>query len=131
MRSKQSLSCRLEAFRHLHPLLTVYPIQTVGQLGPYLKSLRQARGWTQAALAGALGVSRARVNTIERDPGAVSVAQLHRVLTVLGARLGIEAAAASPAHGAVPSTAPSSVPSTPAPGRSDAPARDPSPTGEW
>lgn len=130
MRSKQSLSCRLEAFRHLHPLLTVYPIQTVGQLGPYLKSLRRARGWTQAALAGALGVSRARVNTIERDPGTVSVAQLHRVLTLLGARLGIDAASL-PAHSAGPSTAPSPTPPTPPPGRSDAPARDRSPTGEW
>lgn len=68
----------------------MYPIQTVAQLGPYLKALRRSRGWTQAGLAEALGVSRARVNTIERDPGAVSVAQLHRVLGALGARLGVE-----------------------------------------
>lgn len=71
--------------------MEMYPIQTVGQLGPYLKALRQARGWTQAALADALGVSRARVNVIERDPGAVSVARLLDVLAVLGARLGVEA----------------------------------------
>lgn len=84
----------------------MYPVRTPGQLGPYLKSLRRERGLTQAALAAVLGVSRARVHTIERDPGAVSVAQLHRVLTVLGARLTIDAGAPpADASGAIRSVA--------------------------
>jgi len=64
-----------------------YPLQLVSQLKPQLRSLRKAKGWTQADLAQALNVSQSRVAAIEQNPGVVSVAQLMQILQLLGARL--------------------------------------------
>ena len=64
-----------------------YPIVLSTQLRQHLRSLRKARGLTQADLAARLGVVQSRVADIEADPSAVSVEQLLKVLTILNAQL--------------------------------------------
>lgn len=64
-----------------------YPVALASQLRQLLRSLRKARGWTQADLARRLGVVQSRVATIERDPGAVSVEQILHILALLGAQM--------------------------------------------
>jgi HTH-type transcriptional regulator / antitoxin HipB len=61
------------------------------QLTAYLRSLRRARGLTQTDLGARLGVSTARVSTMERNPGVMSTAQLMKLLQALGARLVVDA----------------------------------------
>ncbi len=82
-----------------------YPVSLASQLRQLLRSLRKARGWTQADLAQRLGVVQSRVATIERDPGAISVEQLLHILALLGAQMvvrdGQPAGAALEAHIAV------------------------------
>ena len=63
------------------------PIQTASQLSAHLKSLRKARGMTQAQLGLRIGVKQVRIADIERDPGAISVEQLLAIVHALGARL--------------------------------------------
>ena len=76
-----------------------YPLQLSAQLRQILKSLRKARGLTQAGLAQRLGLVQSRIADIEAHPGAVSVEQLLQVLTVLGAQwLVRDAAGPSAAH---------------------------------
>lgn len=60
-----------------------FPIQLTSQLRAHLRSLRKARGLTQAALGQSLGVGQARIAEIESNPGVVSVDQLMRVLSAL------------------------------------------------
>lgn len=67
--------------------LATFPIQTPAQLSVHIKSLRKARGLTQAALGQRLGVKQVRVADIENNPGAVSLDQLLQVLHALDARL--------------------------------------------
>lgn len=62
-------------------------ISVPDQLAPQLKSLRKARGLTQASLALKLGVSQSRIAAIERNTAAVSVGQLMALLKVLGVDL--------------------------------------------
>lgn len=69
----------------------MYPIATPAQLATYLRALRQARGLTQARFAEMLGVTRARVTQIEKDPSNIGFTQLQRMLQLLGARLVIDA----------------------------------------
>ena len=64
-----------------------YTISATSQLSDHLRSLRKARGLTQAALGELLGVKQARVADIERDPSVVSVEQLHKLLAILGVHL--------------------------------------------
>ncbi len=64
-----------------------YPVAITSQLKHYLRSLRKARGLTQADLAKRLGVVQSRVADIEANPGAVSVEQLMQVLTTLNAQM--------------------------------------------
>lgn len=64
-----------------------YPVPLSSQLQPLLKSLRKARGLTQAQLAQRLGVVQSRVADIERNPGAISVEQLLQLLALLDAQL--------------------------------------------
>ncbi|MGH7604308.1 MAG: helix-turn-helix transcriptional regulator [Gemmatimonadaceae bacterium] len=56
----------------------------------YLKSLRKSRGLTQEDVGRMIGVSRARISEIERDPSALGLTQLLRLVHVLGARVGLE-----------------------------------------
>jgi len=67
-----------------------YPIVTAEQLPAYLRALRKSQGLTQRELAERLGVSIARISTIEQNPGAVSLRQLMQLMHSLGARLSIE-----------------------------------------
>lgn len=64
-----------------------FPLPTIDQLPAHLRSLRNARGMTQADLGRLLGVKQARIADIEKDPGSVSVAQMHRLLAALGVQL--------------------------------------------
>lgn len=59
-------------------------LQLPSQLGPHLRALRRARKMTQRDLAVRLGVTQARVATIEANPAAVSVGQLMTILAALG-----------------------------------------------
>ena len=67
--------------------LQTYPIHTPAQLSVHIKSLRKARGLTQAALGQRIGVKQVRMADIEKNPGAVSLDQLLRVFHGLDARL--------------------------------------------
>lgn len=66
---------------------TSYLLQSPAQLGVYLKSLRKSRGLTQEDLGRRIRVSGARVSEIEKDPGALGLTQLLKLLHVLGARV--------------------------------------------
>lgn len=87
-----------------------YPVAIIEQLKQYLRSLRKARGLTQADLAKRLGVGQSRIADIEANPGAVSVEQLLQVLARLNAQLVVRdgqpatdgAAVASEAKGDTP-----------------------------
>ncbi len=67
--------------------LQTYAIQTSAQLSVHIRSLRKARGLTQAALGQRIGVKQVRMADIEKHPGAVSLDQLLQVLHALDARL--------------------------------------------
>lgn len=67
--------------------LQTFPVLTPAQLSVHIKSLRRARGLTQAALGQRIGVKQVRVAAIENSPGTVSLAQLLQVLHALDARL--------------------------------------------
>ncbi|QCX49604.1 helix-turn-helix transcriptional regulator [Ralstonia pseudosolanacearum] len=77
-------------------------LSSAPQLSAHLKSLRKARGLTQAQLGALLGVSQNRIADIEKDPGAVGFEQLLRILHALGAQLTLRTS--TPAGG--PSAAP-------------------------
>jgi len=64
-----------------------FPVQTPAQLSVHIRSLRRARGLTQAQLGERIGVKQARVADIEKDPGTVGLQQLLQVLHALDARL--------------------------------------------
>ncbi len=74
-------------------------IRTSGQLGPTLRTLRQARGWSQSALGERLGLSQERISAIERHPERITVQQLLTVLMVLDAQLRVDSRPAMPAPG--------------------------------
>ncbi len=65
------------------------------QLSAHLKSLRKARGLTQAQLGALINVSQNRIADIEKDPGAVGFEQLLRLLHALGAQLLVRTADAA------------------------------------
>jgi HTH-type transcriptional regulator / antitoxin HipB len=67
--------------------LQTYPLQTPDQLSHHIKSLRKARGLTQAALGQRIGVKQVRMADIENNPASVSLDQLLLVLHALDARL--------------------------------------------
>ena len=65
-------------------------LQTSAQLADHLRSLRKARGLTQAALGALVGLNQARIAKIERDPRRVSVGQLMKILAALRVRVLLE-----------------------------------------
>ena len=67
-----------------------FGLQTPAQLSSHLRSLRKARGLTQAALGELIGLDQTRVAKIERDPRRVSVGQLLQLLSVLRVRVLLE-----------------------------------------
>ena len=64
-----------------------YPIRLTDQLKAHLRSLRKQRGLTQAQLGKRLGIGQVRIAEIEARPGLVSVDQLVKLLSALGAGL--------------------------------------------
>ena len=61
-----------------------------------LRSLRQARGLTQAQLGQKLGVTQKRIARIEAAPEVTSFDQIARMVTAMGYRLMIEDASHQP-----------------------------------
>ncbi|WP_194711932.1 helix-turn-helix domain-containing protein [Noviherbaspirillum soli] len=78
------------------------PIRTTGQLGPVLRSLRKARGWSQAELGRRVGLSQERISAIESRPEKVNLDTLLTLAMALDAELSIGAraqAASTPESG--------------------------------
>ena len=67
------------------------PIRTTGQLGPVLRSLRKARGWSQAELGRRVGLSQERISAIESRPEKVNLDTLLTLAMALDAELSIGA----------------------------------------
>lgn len=65
-------------------------IRTSGQLGPILKQLRKAKGWSQLELGKKIGLSQERISVIENHPERVSIDQLLTILMTLDAELQVE-----------------------------------------
>lgn len=85
-----------------------YPIRLADQLKAHLRSLRKQRGLTQAQLGQQLGIGQVRIAEIEAKPGLVSVDQLVKLLSALGAGLvvrDLEGRSTSPVDGPVPERA--------------------------
>jgi HTH-type transcriptional regulator/antitoxin HipB len=76
-----------------------YPIQSPGQLSSHLRSLRKARGLSQAQLGAVLGVGQTRVTRIEHDPTAISVEQFLGILNALGVQMVLRPTGARDATG--------------------------------
>ncbi|KAF3999829.1 helix-turn-helix domain-containing protein [Glaciimonas immobilis] len=65
-------------------------LTSAAQLSTHFKSLRRAKGWSQADLGDKLGIGQSRVAQIEGEPGSISVDKLLQILHLLDAKLGIE-----------------------------------------
>jgi len=65
-------------------------VRTTGQLGPILKQLRKAKGWSQMELGKRIGLSQERISVIENHPERMSIDQLLTVLMALEAELQVE-----------------------------------------
>ncbi len=87
-----------------------YPLRLVDQLREHLRALRRQRGLTQAQLGQRLGLSQVRIAEIEAEPAVVSVDQIMRILSALGATLVLRDMAAEPSG----ATDPAQAPTTPA-----------------
>ena len=74
-------------------------MRAAGHLGPLLKALRQAKGWSQTELGRQVGLSQERISSIERHPERVTVGQLLTVLMALQAQLRVEPRSAAAATG--------------------------------
>lgn len=88
----------------------VFPIQAPAQLSVHIKSLRKARGLTQAALGQRIGVKQVRIADIEKNPGAVSLHQLMQLLHALDAGLLLVDKLARPPSAPYPPITPSPAP---------------------
>jgi len=73
-----------------------HPIRTSGQLGPVLRALRLARGWSQGELGRRVGLSQERISSIERAPERITVGQLLTVLMALEGELRVDARTPAP-----------------------------------
>jgi len=69
----------------MSPLLQV--LATASQLGSMLQAARKARGMTQSALAGRIGLSQSRVSHLELNAHELSVEQLLGWCSALGLEL--------------------------------------------
>lgn len=66
------------------------------QLSQHLRSLRKARGWTQAQLAARMGVTQSRISAMESDATKLTAEQLFRVLSSLDVGLVLRMAELEP-----------------------------------
>lgn len=64
-------------------------IRTSGKLGPLLKQLRKAKGWSQLQLGQKIGLSQERISAIENHPERITIDQLLTVLMALEAELSL------------------------------------------
>lgn len=64
-------------------------IRTAGQVGPLLKQLRKAKGWSQLQLGQKIGLSQERISAIENHPERITLDQLLTVLMALEAELSL------------------------------------------
>ena len=71
-----------------------YPLLNSAQLSAHLKSLRKAKGWSQAQLGRHLELGQVRIADIEKNPGVVSMDQLLQIMHALDARLQVKLAPA-------------------------------------
>ncbi len=60
-----------------------YPIRFPDQIRQQLRALRKTKGLTQTQLGKLLGVGQVRIAEIEKNPAAVSVAQLFKLFVAL------------------------------------------------
>lgn len=67
-----------------------YPVRTTQQLGPVLKGLRKANGFTQSYTGVAGGLMQKTVSLMETDPGRCSVESLMRYLSAIGVTLELD-----------------------------------------
>jgi HTH-type transcriptional regulator/antitoxin HipB len=67
-----------------------YPVATPSQLRAVLRSLRKARGMTQAELGRRVGRSQKRIARIESSPERASFEQVSQLIAILGGRLVVE-----------------------------------------
>jgi transcriptional regulator with XRE-family HTH domain len=67
-------------------------VRSPEDLGRFLGRLRAERGWTQAAAAEYLGIPRRYLHELEAGKEILAYTRLFRLLTLLDARLTIEAA---------------------------------------
>jgi HTH-type transcriptional regulator/antitoxin HipB len=110
-----------------------YPVFIIDQLPQQLQALRKSRRWSQTELAKRLGVTQARVATIERNPSVVSLGQFFEILQLMDVQLVLRDLQTSDASaegelkqsGAVSTQAP---PNRPKPPGVDT---DYTPKGEW
>jgi HTH-type transcriptional regulator/antitoxin HipB len=72
-------------------MIPATPVRTGGQLGPVLRALRQACGWSQTELGQRVGLSQERISAIERQPERITVGQLLTLLMALDGQLSVEA----------------------------------------
>ena len=87
------------------------------QLSLHLRSLRKARGLTQAQLASRMGVGQSRISAIETDATKLTAEQLLRLLAALDASVVLRTADSAPQ-----TTTPHLLAAEPKPG---------DPTGVW
>lgn len=59
----------------------------MAELANFLREAREARGWTQAQLAEAIGVSRKTVNTVENGVFVPSTVVALKLAAALGTRV--------------------------------------------
>ena len=67
-----------------------YPINTPGQARAVIKSLRAAKGLSQTQVGMLMGVSQKRIARIETAPERTSLAQVAKLVALLGGHLVIE-----------------------------------------
>ena len=75
------------------------PIHVAAQFTPHLKSLRKLKGLTQAQLGRLMGLSQVRIAEIEKNPAAISVDQMIRLLAALDTQVVLKPALRAKAEG--------------------------------
>ena len=64
-----------------------YPVHFANQLKQHLRSLRQAKGLTQARLGELVGLPQSRIAEFEADPSVARIDLLFRVAAALGVQV--------------------------------------------
>ncbi len=67
-----------------------HPMETPAQARAVLKALRKARNLSQAQAGELLGVNQKRIAHIEAAPGRTGLAQVAKLVALLGGRLVVE-----------------------------------------